>query len=174
MPDPVADPAPPAEPTTPPGNGDQNPKPPEDNQQEENAVAKAYQKLRAAEDEAKATKKENEALKPENENLKGENEQLKSQNAQLQRDMQVFAAEKVATLKGFTDPEAAVAVLLHRGSDLSDRSKAEKALDDYAKEKGVEPNQQVPSGGPVNPAGNQTPGGNAGMNDMIRQQAGRK
>jgi FtsZ-binding cell division protein ZapB len=159
--------------TTPPANGDQKPDA-KDDQREENAVAKAYDKLRVAEDQAKTFKRENEQLKPENENLKGENESLKTQNAQLQRDMQVFAAEKVATLKGFTDPEAAVAVLLHRGSDLSDRSKAEKALDDYAKEKGVEPNQLGPSGGPVNPQTQQTPGGNAGMNEMIRRSAGRQ
>lgn len=166
---------PPAEPpVTPPVNGDQKPDAKPDGQQEENAVAKAYEKLRTAEDQAKTFKKENEQLKPENENLKGENEQLKTQNAQLQQDMQVFAAEKVATLKGFTDPEAAVAVLLRRGNDLSDRSKAEKALDDYAKEKGVEPNQQAPSGGPVNPQNQNTPAGNAGMNEMIRRQAGRQ
>lgn len=166
-------------PTTPPspapGNGDQNQKPDPPDQQEENAVAKAYDKLRTAEDQAKTFKKENEQLKPENENLKGENEQLKTQNAQLQRDMQVFAAEKVATLKGFTDPEAAVAVLIHRGKDLSDRSKAEKELDDYAKEKGMTPGQpQPPSGGPVNPQNQNTPAGNAGMNEMIRRQAGRQ
>lgn len=158
------------------GSGDQSQQQaPVDQQNEENAVAKAYEKLRASETQAKQFKKENEALKPENENLKTENDQLKSQNAELQKSIQIGAAEGVARLKGFMDPEAAVAVLLHRGADLSERSKVERSLDDYAKEKGIQPGQPTPaSGGPINPETGQTPTGNAGMNQMIRRVAGRE
>lgn len=156
-------------------SGDQGQQQAPVDQHEENAVAKAYEKLRSSEAEAKQFKKENEALKPENENLKTENDQLKQQNAELQKSIQIGAAEGVARLKGFMDPEAAVAVLLHRGADLSERSKVERSLDEYAKEKGMQPGQPTPSsGGPINPQTGETPVGNAGMNSMIRRTAGRE
>lgn len=175
---PAADPKPGE---TPPGNGNQNPPPGDQapgngNQQtEENAVAKAYDKLRTVEEQAKTYKKENEQLKPENDNLKQENQTLKTQNETLQGDLQRFAAERQASLLGFVDSEAAVAVLVQRGSDIGDREKAKKALEDYAKEKNITLGQAPPnSGGPISPQTTTTPVGNQGMNSMIRRGAGRE
>lgn len=139
----------------------------------EGAVEKAYAKLRTAESELKDLRKENSEIKPENANLKEENDQLRKQNGELQGDLTRYAAERLAGTKGFVDPEAAVAVLMTRGVDLSDKNKAEKALDAYAQEKTGAVGETPPSGGPVNPQTQQTPAGNAGMNSIIRRAGGR-
>lgn len=143
----------------------------------ESEVEKAYAKLRAAEDrekqkDAELRRLKNEAL-PEADRVKQENEELKAANATLTADLTKYAGERIAASKGFIDPEAAIAILTSRGTDISTKDKANKALDDLGKEKTGMVGQAPPSGGPVNPANTNTPGGNQGMNQEIRRQAGR-
>lgn len=178
-------------PVTPAGTGDQNQQPPTENQpsgdqaqvtppgnQDQSAVDKAYEKLREAEDREKQVIRENKQLKekdlPEAQRQAAEAEALRTENSDLKNQLQQFAAEKVAALKGFVDPEAAVAVLLARKVDISDKDKAEKALINLADEKkNMVSGEMPPSGGPVQPQRGSTPTGNAGMNAEIRRAAGR-
>ena len=143
----------------------------------ESAVAKAYEKLRLAEDQNKALTKENKELKQnlsEADQLKQENEQLRTQVSTLTTDLAKAAGESLARLKGFIDPEAAIATLIVRGTDISDRAKTEAALTDLAKEKQEMVGQTTGgSGGPINPNTQTTPSGNEGINQAIRRMAGR-
>lgn len=145
-------------------------------------IAKVYDKLRNAEKERDDARKELKQVKekdlPEADRIKQENEELKTANSTLTSDLTKYAGERVATALGFVDPEAAVAILTARGTDISDEAKTRKALTDLAKEKenmvsGTAP-PDTPSGGPVNPVIDPTPAGDKGMNDTIRRMAGRQ
>jgi hypothetical protein len=150
-------------------------------QSDESAVAKAYDKLRQVEEREKQKDRE---LKQKNQQLTEAEQKaqradtLEAENTELRGQLQQFAAERIAQMKGFVDSEAAVATLLLRKVDISDRDKATKALDDLAAEKqgltnGGGGGQLPPSGGPINPVTQRTPAGDAGMNQIIRQRAGR-
>lgn len=147
---------------------------------DESAAAKAYEKLRQVEDrerQLKAEVKQKDQQLTEAEQKAQRADALDTENAELRNQLQTFAAERLAASKGFVDAEAAVATLMYRKVDISDQAKASKALDDLATEKGGQPNQNggvtPPSGGPINPPQTQTPAGDAGMNQIIRQRAGR-
>ena len=139
-------------------------------------VAKAYEKLRTAEEQVKDLKPK--AAKADS--LTQENEQLKAENATLKGQQKESAAGTVIASKAhslnFHRPDRAMQALrAYTDVDpltLDDETKVEKALRDLAAQEQHLVGQVPPSGGPVHPA-SQNEGGNAAVNRAIRQAAGR-
>lgn len=162
--------------TDPPETGKQGGEP----EGENDAVAKAYAKLRAAEKERddavkKATKLERDKM-DENERLKAEKADAEAELAKAREELtKVTTRTNVlarATAKGFNDPEVALALLRERGVELDTDAKIDKALVDLGNEKKHLVGTAPPSGGPITPQTSPT-GGNAGVNAAIRAAAGR-
>lgn len=150
--------------------------PPVEDKNASSEVAKAYEKLRNAEEQAKTYKKDAEKVP----SLQQENEQLKTENAELKKNAAENNAATVITAKArdlsFIRPERAMqAIRAYTDVDpltLTDESKVEKTLRDLAQQEQHLVGQVPPSGGPVVTAGEPV-GGNAAVNRAIRQAAGR-
>jgi hypothetical protein len=173
------------------GSGEQSPDPAREGKQQQappaappaqpspeatSEVAKAYEKLRAAETELKTVKKDAERVP----NLQSENEQLKAENAELKQKQQEASVSTVLTAKArdlnFHRPDRAFQALkVYTDVDpltLTDETKVEKALRDLASSEEHLVGSVPPSGGPVHTA-SENVGGNAAVNRAIRSAAGR-
>lgn len=139
-------------------------------------VAKAYEKLRTAEQERDTFKKQAGKAR----SLEEENSTLKTENAELKTTAQREASSRVLSAKArelnFHRPERAFnALQAYTDVDpltLAKEDDVEKALRDLAKNEPHLVGQVPPSGGPVHPASSQE-GGNAAVNRAIRSAAGR-
>lgn len=119
---------------------------------------------------------------PEGERLKAENEEKDTRIADLTKELTELrvggSIEKIARELNFRRPERALRELKLENVDVStldSNDKIKTALQNLAKADADLVTTPPPSGGPINPAdSNAATAGNEGMNQRIRQAAGRR